>query len=61
MIYKYNSTVYFNEVAYINCPNCNSVIDMVDRGSWHSDKYLCNDCLKYFSIKFYYEVSKCES
>lgn len=60
MIYKYNSNVYFDEVSYITCPNCNSKIDMSDRGSWHSDKYLCNDCLKYYKIEFLFEVAKCE-
>ena len=61
MLYKIGENIYVNKVFYIRCPYCDSYIDMSDKGAWHSDKYLCNDCLKYYKIEFLFEVTKCES
>lgn len=58
MRYNHNSIMYFNEDTYITCPHCNCTINMIDKGIWHNDHYMCNNCLKYFEIKFYYEITK---
>lgn len=60
MFYQLGSTIYINEVFYIHCPNCDSYIDMCDKGIWHNADYMCNECLKYYTVKLGIEVTKCE-
>lgn len=55
MFYKLGTRIYVNDTFYIECPNCGSCIDI-----WHNADYMCNKCLKYFSITLGIEVTKCE-
>lgn len=60
MKFEYNSSIYISHCFYIYCPNCNAIIDMVERGHWFTDKFMCDTCLKYYDFKIQFEVKKHE-
>lgn len=61
MLYKKTGeNIYIYKAFYICCPYCNHYIDMWGIDIWHNEEYICNFCLKYFTIKLGIEVTKCE-
>lgn len=61
MLYKKTGeNIYIYKAFYIRCPYCNHYIDMWGIDIWHNADYMCDFCLKYFTIKLGIEVLKCE-